>query len=83
MMEVLSRSIIGETLKPFDVVSVEMKIKKEVTSVSSVKDMGPYKALVSFISKDAMEECLKCSKQPLLEFFDEVRDWTPEEICQT
>ena len=40
------------------------------------------KALVTFISKEAMEEFL-CYQQPLLEFFDEIRNWNPEEVCQT
>ena len=58
MMELLSRSVVGEALQPFDVKLVGEKIKKEVDSVISAKDIGAYRGLVSLISKEDMEECL-------------------------
>lgn len=47
MVETLSRSVGGKTLIPFEVQSVEHKIKQKLKSVISVKDMGAYKVLIT------------------------------------
>ena len=45
--------------------------------------MGAYKVLITFPSKEDMEETVKERGNILSEYFEELRVWTEEEVCQT
>ena len=51
-MKELSRSVADEVIKPFNIELLEKQIKEECNQVVMVKDMGNYKALITFDSKD-------------------------------
>ena len=81
-MERLNRIIIGEMLTPVSIESVADKLLNNWWSISKVRNMGFYKTLITFCSKEDMEEALTSRKDILLEHFAEVRRWSNEEVCQ-
>lgn len=58
VLEMLSRSIIGESLVPLNLNPKTDKLKQELTSVACIKDMGVCKALITFPSKKELAESL-------------------------
>ena len=77
------RSIIGETLFPMDIVLIEAKLRGTFLPFESIRTMGAYKALINFASKEDMYETMKEGVSVLREYFDELRIWANEEVCQT
>ena len=83
MAEELSRSFIGETLCPIDIELMEAKLRGTFLPIESVRTMGAYKVLITFPSKEDMEETMKERGNLLSEYFDKLRVWSEEEVCQT
>ena len=83
MMQELSHSIIGESLYSMKAMLMDEKLRRVFRSIVSVKEMAAYNILITFTSKDGIEEALKESGDLLHKYFDEVRAWSIEEVCQT
>ena len=58
------------------------RIGNEWYYVTSVKELGAYKALVTFTTKKDMGEEMTYTKVLLLNYFAEVRPWIEEKWCQ-
>ena len=82
-LEWLQRSIVGEIIKPLNFNLLADRLYNEWLCISNVREMGAYKALVTFDSRESLEEALATAKDLLLNHFKEVRKWTDEELCQT
>ena len=82
-LQTLEKSLIGETLRPVDFKMLSEEVIKNVEGVSEVCELGAYKALIVFESKQSMEEQLSKCNQELSKFFEDVRIWCEEEWCQT
>ena len=82
-MEWLERSIIGETIKPINFSLMVDRLLNEWRCITSVREMGAFKALVTFETKEDREEAMKSGMELLLQHFAEVRCWCEEEWCQT
>ena len=59
MLEVLGRSVIGETLAPIDLELVDTELRQLLCAISCIRAMGSYKALITFSNKAKMEEALE------------------------
>ena len=62
---------------------LSLRLMNEWHPVVKVRDLGPYKAIVTFESKEDMEEALVSYKDLLLNHFAKVRKWSEEEVYQT
>ena len=82
-LEWLQRNIVGETIKPLNFNLLADRLYNEWLCISNVREMGAYKALVTFDSRESLEEALATAKDLLLNHFKEVRKWTDGELCQT
>ena len=69
-MEVLQRSIVGETRTPISFKNIAERLKREWFCITNVIDMEAYKALVSF-------------DDVLRKYFEDVRKWDEDNWCQT
>ena len=59
------------------------KLTKEWISISKVKDIGKYKLLVTFSTKEDMKKALSSGMDFLKSFFADIRRWSMEEVGQT
>ena len=82
-MEWLQRSIVGEIVKTINFSLLTHRILQEWICVPNIREIGAYKAFVTFDSKESMQEALSSIKELLLNHFEEVRPWSEEEWCQT
>ena len=62
---------------------METKLRGSFLPFEIIRAMGAYKALITFASKEDMDDTMKEEGSVLREYFDELRIWTNEEICQT
>ena len=72
----------GEHFKPIDHASLSRSIKEKWKKVVKVRAMSTFIALITFESKEAMEEALHRDLNWLLSFFNEVRPWSFSEGWQ-
>ena len=72
-----------ETLILIDFVDMEAKLKSILSSLVSVKEMGAYKALISFSSTEPMKDALENKSNILKEHFEDLKIWSKEDLCQT
>ena len=72
-MEELTRSVVGETMKPLNILEVEGKVIKDSADVYKVREMGAYKTLTTFKSVEAMEKAVNTSEGYLYKYFGEIR----------
>ena len=77
----LSRCLIGESLFPVDIETMSEKLYRDRFTMVDVKQMGAYKTVMTFETKNDMEEAL--ASDYLLNHFEEVRKWSMEECSQT
>ena len=82
-MEWLNRSIVGEVLVPTDCEYIFSKIEIDWRSKVKIRAMGEYKFLVTFHSREEAEEVLSLEKNFLSSILNEIRKWTPQDVCQT
>ena len=59
------------------------KLRRVLFIIESVREIGAYKVLITFESKEVMDGVLKEEGELLKEYFAELRAWTFEEVCQT
>lgn len=81
--ERLGRSIVGETIEPIDFAILRRELIKEGSPVTSVSDLGAYRALVTFESPGKANEAMSKEREVLGKFFAEFRMWSDEDWSQT
>ena len=69
ILEWLQRSIIGETSKPINFNLLEERLFFEWRCITNVREMGAYRALVTFATKEDREEALNAYMDLLLKSF--------------
>ena len=79
ILEQLERSFIGETSKPINFSLLEERLFSEWRCITNIREMGAYKALVTFASKEDREEALNAYMDMLQKYFQEVRPWSKDE----
>ena len=82
-MEWLNRSLIGESLRPMDFDLLREKLFREWYYLTNVKAKGSYKCLLTFETNEDVEAALSDGRDLLLNHFDEVKQWSDMELCQT
>ena len=76
MMDKLSKSIIGESIFPVNMEIMEERLRRDWYTIIDVKPMGAYKTLITFETKEDMEDAL--GSDFLLNYFKEIRRWSEE-----
>ncbi|MED6191981.1 hypothetical protein PIB30_005799 [Stylosanthes scabra] len=76
--EMLSRSLVGETLYPYVLDDLVMDIRKIMPAVISVKMVGPMKAIMTFESESSLLDALE--SEALANQFLEIRRWSMGEV---
>ena len=61
IMEVLTRSVIRESLKPIKFLKVELELMQNLPVVSKVKEIRAYKAFATFSSMEGMVDAMSNS----------------------
>lgn len=56
------------------------RLQKDQRSINEVKQMGAYKTLVTFASKEEMEDILAMGDDVSCDHFDEIWLWSIEEV---
>ncbi|MED6132390.1 hypothetical protein PIB30_018592 [Stylosanthes scabra] len=79
--EWLDRTLIGETLNPYNFQQLKKDVMRDWHTIEDVKMMGSMKMLLVFDSKQNMEEALGSSY--LLNHFLDIRRWTKGEVNNT
>lgn len=83
ILEELERSVVGETLVSIEIQLMEDRLRNIHLSIIYVKELGAYKALITFASREERDKIVKEEGGPLTYFYVEVRAWSIEETCQT
>ncbi|MED6128026.1 hypothetical protein PIB30_093660 [Stylosanthes scabra] len=79
--ERLQRSMVGETLNPYDFVTLKKIFKTEWSAIEYVKMMGAMKILIIFDSCQSLEAAIDSEWWD--QHFIEVRKWSSKEVCRT
>ncbi|MED6188354.1 hypothetical protein PIB30_085154 [Stylosanthes scabra] len=77
LTEILERTLVGETLNPYEWEALKRDVMRDWHTVVDVRMMGSMKMLITFDTKQNMEEALNSCF--LLNQFLEVRRWTKDE----
>ena len=81
MMNKLSKSIIGESIFPVNIEVMEERLRRDWYTIVDVKPMGAYKTLITFETKEDVEDAL--GSDFLLNYFEGIRRCSEDEFCQT
>lgn len=73
----VEKDVIGETLKPIKFCTMANRIGNEWLAITNVREMGAYKALLTFEAKEDIEATMKDGID-----FEEVRPWCEQEWRQ-
>lgn len=74
-VEWLSRSLVGESIKPIDFDILKEKLYNEWFYLTSVRAMGSYKCLLTFETKEDLEAALSARSELIFSHFDDIRRW--------
>ncbi|MED6107801.1 hypothetical protein PIB30_017502 [Stylosanthes scabra] len=77
MLHKLQRSMIGETMHPFEFEELKKEVLKEWSNIQEVRMMGSMKLLLVFDSEEHMMEA--CKSPNIWKYFLAVRSWTKGE----
>ena len=58
MMEILSKNVEGEIIRLINIDVMDEKLRNVWALISSVKEMGVYKTLITFATEENMEDAL-------------------------
>ncbi|XP_074310210.1 uncharacterized protein LOC141645968 [Silene latifolia] len=75
MVEELERSLIGESEEPRSVEVLSQILTNQWRSISKVRDLGPYKFIITFLEKSDMEHALSLKESLLMQYFSQVFPW--------
>lgn len=67
--------------KPTETWVVASKLAYPGLGISKIRDIDKYKYLVTFSTKQDMDESLEAGRDLFLEVFDEIIPWTVEEVA--
>ncbi|XP_020958440.1 uncharacterized protein LOC110262532 [Arachis ipaensis] len=82
-LEWLQRSLIGGATKAMNLPSLMSMIRKNLPQVVHVRELGAYKALMTFDSVLSAEEAYTFKMNNMLQFFHNVWRWNEEERSKT
>ncbi|KAL4328291.1 hypothetical protein AHAS_Ahas13G0185400 [Arachis hypogaea] len=82
-LELLQRSIFGGTTKAINFESLKEMIAKNVPNVIQVREMGAYKALLTFDSVRNADDAYTFNMNSLLQLFHRVWRWEESEHSET
>lgn len=74
-MEWLKRSVVGKTKKTYEFWAYSRQNSHEWLCVSNIREMGAFKALITFEIVEDMEEALAFNMELLHNHFAEIRRW--------
>ena len=77
--EWLERSLIGEGLKPLNVVEVSTKPEQAGLRHENVTALDSYTVVITFKTKEDMESAVSSESKEILKIVDDVRTWSREE----
>ena len=81
-VEWLNRSLIGEGQKPLSALEVSSRLDEQGVRHEKVRAMDPYTVVITFKTKEEMEDALTVSSEEMLKIVDDIRKWSSKEKCR-